>query len=152
MATTDTTNFNLDLNELAEEAFSRCGTEMRTGYDLKTARRSLNLLTIDWANRGINLWTIEEGSIPLTQGTAAYDLPVDTIDLLEHQVRTGSSTSQQDLTISRISVSTYASIPNKNATGRPIQIFIDRKSGATNSSDVVQTYARSCQRASRRLI
>tara|TARA_R100000329_G_scaffold22086_1_gene21337 strand:+ start:11190 stop:11900 length:711 start_codon:yes stop_codon:yes gene_type:complete len=139
MATTDTTSFNLNLNDLAEEAFSRCGTEMRTGYDLKTARRSLNLLTIDWANRGINLWTIEEGTIPLTQGTITYDLPVDTIDLLEHQVRTGSGSNQQDLTISRISVSTYATIPNKNATGRPIQVFIDRKSGATNSSGVVQT-------------
>jgi|TARA_R100000908_G_scaffold63886_2_gene46059 hypothetical protein len=139
MATTDTTNFNLNLNDLAEEAFARCGTEMRTGYDLKTARRSLNLLTIDWANRGINLWTIEEGTIPLTQGTIAYDLPVDTIDLLEHQVRTGSGTNQQDLTISRISVSTYATIPNKNATGRPVQIFIDRQSGATNSSGVVQS-------------
>ena len=139
MATTDTTNFNLNLNDLAEEAFARCGTEMRTGYDLKTARRSLNLLTIDWANRGINLWTIEEGTIPLTQGTIAYNLPVDTIDLLEHQVRTGSGTNQQDLTISRISVSTYATIPNKNATGRPVQIFIDRQSGATNSSSVVQS-------------
>jgi hypothetical protein len=138
MATTDTTAFNLNLNDIAEEAFSRCGTEMRTGYDLRSARRSLNLLTIDWANRGINLWTIEEGSIPLTQGTIAYDLPVDTIDLLEHQVRTGSGSNQQDLTISRISVSTYATIPNKNNTGRPVQVFIDRQSGATNSSGVVQ--------------
>ena len=138
MATTDTTTFNLNLNDIAEEAFSRCGTEMRTGYDLRSARRSLNLLTIDWANRGINLWTIEEGSIPLTQGTIAYDLPVDTIDLLEHQVRTGSGSNQQDLTISRISVSTYATIPNKNNTGRPVQVFIDRQTGATNSSGTVQ--------------
>ena len=138
MTTTNTTAFNLNLNDIAEEAFSRCGTEMRTGYDLRSARRSLNLLTIDWANRGINLWTIEEGSIPLTQGTITYDLPVDTIDLLEHQVRTGTGTNKQDLTISRISVSTYATIPNKNNTGRPIQVFIDRQSGATNSSSVVQ--------------
>ena len=138
MATTDSTSFNLNLNDIAEEAFSRCGTELRTGYDLKSARRSLNLLTIDWANRGINLWTIEEGSIPLVSGTSTYDLPVDTIDLLEHQIRTGSGNSQQDLTISRISVSTYATIPNKNNTGRPIQVFIDRKTGATNSSSVVQ--------------
>lgn len=134
MATTDSTSFNLNLNDIAEEAFSRCGAELRTGYDLKSARRSLNLLTIDWANRGINLWTIEEGSIPLVSGTSTYDLPVDTIDLLEHQIRTGSGNSQQDLTISRISVSTYATIPNKNNTGRPIQVFIDRKTGATNSS------------------
>jgi hypothetical protein len=138
MATTDSTSFNLNLNDIAEEAFSRCGTELRTGYDLKSARRSLNLLTIDWANRGINLWTIEEGSIPLVSGTSTYDLPVDTIDLLEHQIRTGSGNSQQDLTISRISVSTYATIPSKNNTGRPIQVFIDRKTGATNSSSVVQ--------------
>ena len=96
MATSDTTAFNLDLNGLVEEAFERCGTELRTGYDLKTARRSLNLLTIDWANRGINLWTIEEGSIPMVLGTATYDLPVDTIDLLEHQIRTGTGSSQQD--------------------------------------------------------
>ena len=138
MATTDSTSFNLNLNDIAEEAFSRCGAELRTGYDLRSARRSLNLLTIDWANRGINLWTIEEGSIPLVSGTSTYDLPVDTIDLLEHQIRTGSGNSQQDLTISRISVSTYATIPNKNNTGRPIQVFIDRKTGATNSSSVVQ--------------
>ena len=138
MATTDSTSFNLNLNHIAEEAFSRCGAELRTGYDLKSARRSLNLLTIDWANRGINLWTIEEGSIPLVSGTSTYDLPVDTIDLLEHQIRTGSGNSQQELTISRISVSTYATIPNKNNTGRPIQVFIDRKTGATNSSSVVQ--------------
>jgi len=138
MATTDTTAFNLNLNDIAEEAFSRCGTEMRTGYDLRSARRSLNLLTIDWANRGINLWTIEEGSIPMVLGTATYDLPIDTIDLLEHQIRTGTGSNQQDLTISRISVSTYATIPTKNNTGRPVQVWINRQSGATNSSGVVQ--------------
>ena len=112
----------------------RCVLDMTA----KTARRSLNLLTINWANRGINLWTIEEGTIPLT-GTITYDLPVDTIDLLEHQVRTGSGSNQQDLTISRISVSTYTTIPNKMRQA-DIQIFIDRKSGATNSSGVVQTH------------
>jgi len=138
MATSDTTTFNLDLNSLVEEAFERCGAELRTGYDLKTARRSLNLLTIDWSNRGINLWTIEEGSIPLVLGTATYDLPVDTIDLLEHQIRTGIGSNQQDLTISRISVSTYATIPTKNNTGRPVQVWINRQSGATNSLGVVQ--------------
>ena len=138
MATSDTTTFNLDLNSLVEEAFERCGAELRTGYDLKTARRSLNLLTIDWSNRGINLWTIEEGSIPMVLGTATYDLPVDTIDLLEHQIRTGIGSNQQDLTISRISVSTYATIPTKNNTGRPVQVWINRQSGATNSLGVVQ--------------
>lgn len=136
--TTDTTSFNLDLNTLLEEAFERCGVEMRSGYDMRTARRSLNLLLLDWANRGINMWTIEQGSQVLTSGTATYSLPIDTVDLLDHVIRTGSGTNQIDINISRISVSTYAQIPNKNATGRPIQIRIDRKTGATNSADVVQ--------------
>lgn len=136
--TAATTDFNLDLNALVEEAFERCGQEMRTGYDLRTARRSLNLLLLDWANRGINLWTIDQGSIPLVTGTATYDLPVDTVDLLDHVIRTGTGSNQIDINISRISVSTYAMIPNKTATGRPIQVWVDRKSGATNSSSVVQ--------------
>ena len=127
MATTGTTAFNLDLNNLVEEAFERAGAELRTGYDLRTARRSLNLLTIEWANRGINLWTIEEGEIALTQGTITYNLPSDTIDLLDHVIRTGSGSNQNDINISRISVSTYATIPNKNSQGRPIQVWIDRQ-------------------------
>ncbi len=130
--TTGTTSFNLDLNSLVEEAFERCGAELRTGYDLKTARRSLNLLTIEWANRGINLWTIEQGVIPLVQGQIEYDLPADTIDLLDHVVRTGTGQNQTDITISRISASTYITIPNKNAQGRPIEVWINRQSGATN--------------------
>jgi hypothetical protein len=130
--TTGTTSFNLDLNSLVEEAFERCGAELRTGYDLKTARRSLNLLTIEWANRGINLWTIEQGTIPLVQGQIEYDLPADTIDLLDHVVRTGTGQNQTDITISRISASTYITIPNKNAQGRPIEVWINRQSGATN--------------------
>jgi hypothetical protein len=88
MTTSGTQAFNLDLNNLIEEAFERCGAELRTGYDMRTARRSLNLLTIEWANRGINLWTIEEGSIPMVQGQIAYNLPVDTIDLLDSVIRT----------------------------------------------------------------
>jgi hypothetical protein len=131
MTTSGTSTFNLNLNELVEEAFERCGAELRTGYDLRTARRSLNLLTIEWANRGINLWTIEQGSIPLTQGTIAYALPVDTIDLLDHVVRTGTGQNQIDINITRISESTYSTIPNKNAQGRPIQVWINRQSGAT---------------------
>jgi len=127
MATTGTTAFNLDLNSLVEEAFERAGAELRTGYDLRTARRSLNLLTIEWANRGINLWTIEEGEIALTQGTITYNLPSDTIDLLDHVVRTGTGQNQSDININRISVSTYATIPNKNTQGRPIQVWIDRQ-------------------------
>ena len=137
--TTNTTEFNLDLNSAIEEAFERCGVEMRSGYDMRTARRSLNLLLIDWANRGVNMWTIDQGSIPLVSGTATYNLPVDTVDLLEHVIRTGSGTNQTDLSITRISVSTYATIPNKTASGRPIQIWIDRKTGATNSANVVQS-------------
>jgi hypothetical protein len=116
----------MDFTEIAEEAWERAGREMRSGYDLRTARRSMNLMTIEWQNRGINLWTIDEGTVSLTEGTATYDLPADTIDLLEQVVRTGAGTTQQDLTITRISVSTYATIPNKTDTGRPIQVFIER--------------------------
>jgi hypothetical protein len=136
--TTDTTAFNLDLNQLVEESFERCGAELRSGYDLRTARRSLNLLTIEWANRGLNLWTIEQGSQVLTHNVADYDMPVDTIDLLDHVIRTGTGTNQTDINISRISVSTYATIPNKNATGRPIQVWFQRKTGATDSTNVVE--------------
>jgi hypothetical protein len=131
MTTSGTSTFNLNLNDLVEEAFERCGAELRTGYDLRTARRSLNLLTIEWANRGINLWTIEQGSIPMVQGQIVYDLPVDTIDLLEHVVRTQTGEQQTDITINRISIDTYSTIPNKNAQGRPIQVWINRQSGAT---------------------
>lgn len=127
MATSGTANFDLDLNDLVEECFERCGSEMRSGYDLRTARRSLNLLLTDWANRGVNLWTLEQGSQVLTPGTATYTLPADTVDLLEHVIRTGSGTTQTDLTITRISVSTYSSIPNKTQQARPIQIWINRQ-------------------------
>jgi hypothetical protein len=136
--TTATTDFNLDLNTIVEEAFERCGAELRTGYEFRTAKRSLALLLMDWANRGINLWTLEEGSQVLTYNVGTYDLPVDTVDLLDHVIRTGSGTNQQDINITRISSSTYLSIPNKNATGRPIQIWINRKTGATNAANVIQ--------------
>ena len=128
MAVSGTTAFDLDFAELAEEAFERAGRELRTGYDLRTAARSMNLMTIEFQNRGINMWTIDEGTINLIQGQAEYDLPADTIDLLEHVVRTGSgnASTQSDLTISRISVSTYATIPNKLAQGRPIQVWVRR--------------------------
>lgn len=131
MTTSGTSNFNLDLNNLVEEAFERCGAELRTGYDLRTARRSMNLLTIEWANRGINLWTLEKIEIPLVQGQITYDLPTDTIDLLDQVVRTGSGQNQTDINITRISESTYITIPNKNAQGRPIQVWINRQSGAS---------------------
>lgn len=131
--TTSTTAFNPNLNEIFEEAFERCGLELRTGYDFRTARRSLNFLLGEWANRGINLWTVEQGSINMVQGQVAYDLPNDTVDLLEHVIRTdsGQGPNQTDLNITRISVSTYSTIPNKLAQGRPIQVWINRQSGQT---------------------
>jgi hypothetical protein len=138
VTTSGTASFNLDLNDIIEEAYERCGVEVRTGYEHRTARRSLNLLFADWANRGINLWTIEQGSISLVQGQVSYDLPVDTVDLLEHVIRTGAgnAATQADLTISRISVSTYATIPNKIQQGRPIQVWVNRQSGATEPTGV----------------
>ena len=128
MATSGTTAFEMDFTEIAEEAWERAGREMRSGYDLRTARRSMNLMTIEWQNRGLNLWTIDEGTVNLVKDTAQYDLPADTIDLLEQVIRTnaGDEYTQQDLTINRISVSTYASIPNKLTEGRPIQVYIER--------------------------
>lgn len=128
MAVTGTTDFNLEFTEIAEEAWERAGREMRSGYDLRTARRSMNLMTIEWQNRGINMWTIDEGYINLEQGVSEYDLPADTIDLLEHVIRTGqgSVSTQADLTITRISVSTYATIPNKLTQARPIQVWVRR--------------------------
>jgi hypothetical protein len=131
MTTSGTSAFNLDVTSLVEEAFERCGAELRSGYDLRTARRSMNLMTIEWANKGINLWTIEQGEIPMVQGQITYTLPVDTIDLLEHVIRTQSGIPQTDININRISVDTYVTIPNKNAQGRPIQVWINRQSGAT---------------------
>lgn len=132
MTTSGTSSFNLDLSEIIEEAFERCGSELRSGYDHRTARRSLNLLFADWANRGINMWTIEQGTINLVQGTSTYDLPIDTVDLIESQIRTGAGNqaTQADLTITRISVDTYATIPNKLSQGRPIQVWVQRMSGA----------------------
>ena len=139
MTTTGSTLFNMDFTEIAEEAWERAGREMRSGYDLRTARRSMNLMTIEWQNRGINMWTMEQGIINLTPGLATYALPTDTIDLLEHVIRTGQNTSstQADLTITRISVSTYATIPNKLSQARPIQVWIQRLSGQTNPTTAV---------------
>ena len=130
--------FNLDLTELVEEAFERAGSEMRTGYDMRTARRSLNLLFADWANRGINMWTFEQGTITLEQGLSTYPIPNDTVDLLDHVIRTqaNSTSNQADLTISRISVSTYATIPNKLNQARPIQVWYQRLDGQTASAGV----------------
>jgi hypothetical protein len=139
MTTTGTTLFNMDFTEIAEEAWERAGREMRSGYDLRTARRSMNLMTIEWQSKGINMWTMEQGFINLTPGLSTYALPVDTIDLLEQVIRTGANTAstQADLTISRISVSTYATIPNKLTQARPIQVWIQRLSGEVNPTSAV---------------
>lgn len=134
-----------DMPELFEEAFERAGLEMRSGYDLKTARRSLNLLTLEWANRGLNLFTIEAGTQVLTAGTDVYTLPAGTIDIIEHQLRTGTGTAQVDTALERISVSTYAQQTNKQITGRPTQIFVQRLPTTTTVTlwpkpDSSQTY------------
>ena len=138
MSTSGTTAFNLDLNNLVEEAFERCGSQLRSGYDLRTARRSLNLLTIEWANRGINLWTIEQGQVNMVTGQGLYPIPNDTIDLLDTVVRqnNGSPSNQIDINITRISESTYATIPNKLTTGRPIQVWINRQTAQINATPV----------------
>ena len=136
--TSGTTAFNLDLNDLFEEAFERAGLEIRTGYEFRTARRSLNMLTIEWANRGINLWTVEQGQFVMQTGQAIYPYPVDTIDLLDQVIRTqANGLNQTDINISRISEPTYSTIPNKLAQGRPIQVWVNRQTGQTNATGVV---------------
>ena len=115
-----------DLPDIFEEAFERAGLEMRSGYDLKTARRSLNLMTLEWQNRGLNLFTIDSGTLAIIAGTATYTMPSDTIHLLEHQLRTGTGVNQTDTALERISVSTYAQQTNKNTQGRPTQIYVQR--------------------------
>ena len=138
--TTGTTAFNLDMNELIEEAFERCGKQLRSGYDFRTARRSLNLLLLDWANRGINLWTVEQGVIPMVTGQAIYPYPVDTIDMMDMVIRQNNGTLNQiDINISRIAEPTYMSLPNKLAQGRPIQVWVNRQSGATYAGDSTTT-------------
>tara|TARA_R110000796_G_scaffold160853_1_gene277609 strand:+ start:1161 stop:1847 length:687 start_codon:yes stop_codon:yes gene_type:complete len=115
-----------DLPELFEEAYERAGLQMRSGYDLRTIRRSLNILTLEWQNRGLNLFTIDSGTVDLVADQITYSMPVDTIDLIEHQLRTGTGTSQVDTALQRVSVSTYAQQTNKNTTGRPTQIYVQR--------------------------
>ena len=135
--TTGTSAFNLDLNDIMEESYERAGLEIRTGYEFRTARRSLNMLTIEWANRGINLWTIEQGQIVMNTGQGIYAYPSDTIDLLDQVIRTqANDLGQTDINITRISESTYSTIPNKLTQGRPIQVWINRQTGATNSTGV----------------
>ena len=128
MSTSGIATFALDFPEIVEEAFERAGAELRSGYDLKTARRSLNLMLAGWSNLGINLWAIDSATIPLVSGTATYVLPSDTVDLIDHVIRTGAgnSSTQADLTCTRISSSTYATIPNKLSLGRPLQVWVQR--------------------------
>ena len=132
--TSGASSFNLQLTDLVEEAYERAGRELRSGYELKTARRSLNIMFADWANRGINLWTIEQGVINLVQGQTTYPLPVDTVDLVDHVIRTQANitATQSDLTITRIALPTYATLPNKLTQGRPIQVWVQRYDGMIN--------------------
>tara|TARA_R100000329_G_scaffold113336_1_gene93017 strand:- start:994 stop:1662 length:669 start_codon:yes stop_codon:yes gene_type:complete len=123
MTTSGSTNFELDVSDYIEEAFERCGLEVRTGYDLKTAKRSLNLLFADWANRGLNQWTIAQRTQTVTASDNDYDLGADVIDVLSMVVRRSTT----DFSMTRISRDQYLSIPNKDTTGRPTQFFIDRQ-------------------------
>ena len=138
MTTSGSTAFNLEFRDLAEEAYERCGIEIRTGYDLRTARRSMNLLLIEWSNRGINLWTVEQGQIPMATGQGLYPLPIDTVDLMDMVIRTNAAvnSNQIDINISRIAEPTYMSIPNKLTTGRPIQVYVNRQSGMDNATTI----------------
>ena len=134
-----------DLPELFEEAFERAGLQMQSGYDLRTIRRSLNILTLEWQNRGLNLFTIDSGTVDLTAGQVDYSMPVDTIDIIEHQLRTGTGTNQIDTALQRVSVSTYAQQTNKNTVGRPTQIYVQRlptevKFTLWPTPDTTQTY------------
>lgn len=128
MATSGTTTFNPDQSDIIEDAASMAGTELRTGYDMRMARFAINMLMQEWGNRGYNLWTVTSSSIPLVQGTAAYTLPTDIIDVIEATVRTGDGnvSLQADITIRRIGVAQYSSTPNKLQQGRPVQYFVQR--------------------------
>ena len=123
MAVSGSTNFELDVSDYIEEAFERCGLEVRTGYDLKTARRSLNLMLADWANRGLNQWTIEQRTLALVQGTGNYALGADVIDVLSASLRRGGT----DYSMDRVSRDEYLSIPSKTTEARPTQFFVDRQ-------------------------
>ena len=125
MATSSSRDFDLDVGELIEEAYERCGLEMRTGYDAKTARRSLNLMFADWANRGLNLWTVKQATVSVSSGTASYTLlDATVVDLLEVVLRNSSGT---DFTLTQMSRSEYLRIPNKTSTGQPSEYFLDRQ-------------------------
>jgi len=143
--TSGTSDFKLDILQICEEAYERAGIEMRSGYDLRTARRSLNLMALEWVNRGLNLWTVEESSETLTAGTATYTLDDDCIDVLDAVIRDGSGTSQTDFNLTRITVSTYAQTSNKNTQSRPTSMYVDRQNRTTvtlypTPNDATQTF------------
>jgi len=144
MATSGTATFDLEFDDLIEEAYERCGLESRTGYDMRTARRSLNLLFAEWANRGLNLWTIEQDSMTMIPGQAQYNLPADTVNVLSAVIRTGSGQTQQDITIDRISQNEYLHLPNKLVTARPAQYYVQRTATPVlfvyPAPDTTQTY------------
>ncbi len=123
MATSGSRDFNLDVSDIIEEAYERCGLEVRTGYDARTARRSMNLMFADWANRGINLWTVRQATITLTQGQATETLTSDVVDLLEVVLRRSGT----DYDINKISRGDYLSVPTKTTTGRPSQFYFNRQ-------------------------
>jgi len=130
MTTSGTTTFDPDISEIIEEAYERIGVESATGYDVRTARRSLNLLGLEWSNRQVNLWTIESLSVPLVAGTKTYALPADTVDVLDVVIRTTNAGSNTDLAIGRLSVGDYSAIPTKDTPGRPVQFYMDRQIAA----------------------
>jgi hypothetical protein len=128
MATSGSTDFELAVDDYIEEAFERCGLEVRTGYDLRTAKRSLNLMFADWANRGLNRWTITQTSITLSQGTTEYTLAADTIDILSAVIRENAGSSNQlDVTVNRIGRDTYLNLSSKLSQGKPTQYYVDRQ-------------------------
>jgi hypothetical protein len=126
MTTSGTSTFNLEFDDLINEAYERCGLETREGFDMRTARVSLNLLFAEWANRGLNLWTIEQRSVTMVSGQAEYTLPSDTVNVLSAVIRTGSGQTQQDITIDRISQNEYLHLPDKNTMSRPSQFYVQR--------------------------
>ena len=144
MTTSGSRDFNLDVGEVIEEAYERCGLEVRTGYDAKTARRSMNLMFADWANRGLNLWTVKEANFTVTQGTSSYALAADVVDVLDVVIRR----SNTDYELQRISRGDYATVPNKTTQGRPSQFWLDRQitpvmylwSTPENSTDQIRYY------------
>jgi hypothetical protein len=126
MTTSGVATFNLEFDDLINEAYERCGLETREGFDMRTARVSLNLLFAEWANRGLNLWTIEQRSVTMVSGQAEYTLPSDTVNVLSAVIRTGSGQTQQDVTIDRISQNEYLHLPDKNTMSRPSQFYVQR--------------------------